>query len=109
MGFDWHDEARRCFERLSQDFVRIKRESIDSGNYARAYEEWQFALMDSQYLTYTPYIIADLFRGLTFAASAEMLRNALEDGHKRRINFASRSLLACIAQNKMRREASDCS
>lgn len=107
MSYNWYQGAERCMHRLSQDFLRIKRESIDTKNYQKAYNDWNFALMDSQHLAFAPHITENFFKGVTFNAFADMLRDNLEKGDESKIKFCSDGLLGCIRQEEMRQKAEE--
>lgn len=105
MEFNWYQGAERCMARLSADFLRIKKEHLDRGDYGGALESWQFSLSDSNHMAFEPHITQYFFKGITFNGSAIMLRDALERTDEKQIRFSSEILLGCIAQEKVRRKA----
>jgi len=101
MEYGWYEGSRKCYERLSNDFLEVKK-IIEEGDLDSAYERWSFTLMDSNHSQFRSYITETIFRGISFNAYAIMLRDVLEKKDKHRINFCVQGLQAMVAQEQLR-------
>ncbi len=102
MEYNIYEGARGCVERLSEDFLRIKKDHIDQRNYQRAYESWEFALLDSQHGIFASAIVDAYHQGFLFNASIHMLRDSLHTAHEDNIRFSTENLLLFIRQQELR-------
>ena len=99
-----YTEAKKCYERLSQDFHQVKK-VIETGDLENASDMWRFALLYSHYFVFQPYISEVVFLGPSFNAYCDIFQEKLEKRDKHGINFCVEGLQAIVAQEKLRREA----
>jgi hypothetical protein len=100
---NYHAEAKKSMERISKDFLRIKADYIDKGNFKGALEKWSFSLLEKHFDTLKPYL-TPAFKGPAFCVLSEMLTEALVHEDKFVVEYASTQLLACIRQQEMRNQ-----
>lgn len=96
--------GKKCMKVLGHNFLRIKKEYIDKGDYATAYNEWNCALLDTNYAILSP-LFQKFYMGGTFQVAADLLTKGLEAGDKKSIEFNTRLLFGCVKQQEMRENA----
>lgn len=94
----------QCVESLSSDFLRIKRDHIDKGNFAEALADWGNSLFTSNFDEFKASMIGGITMGVKFVACVGSLTQALDGGDKSSIEYRAKDLLVCIRQRNLRDE-----
>jgi hypothetical protein len=98
---DRYQQAKKCIQILSSDFLRIKSEYIDKRKYRTAFLEWSFSMLASQHIILEPYI-EKFYMGETFNVAAKMLKEKLEKQDELGVDFFSKQLIMFIKQQELR-------
>jgi len=101
LTFNRYAMAKESMAQLSKDFLRIKKDQIDKGDYGGANSSWYSSRSESHFDTLKPYL-KPLYMGPMFIALADQLTEALEQGDEFNIKWFSDRLLTCIKQQEMR-------